>query len=71
MLFCEILRNTFTIFAESNGELDEGFIMLFWKSTIVGDKGVAFRYVIQRILVSILANIFSETTSNNAKDPQN
>ena len=45
--------------------------MLFWKSTIVGDKGVAFRYVIPRILVSMLANIFSETTSNNGKDPQN
>ena len=45
--------------------------MLFWKSTIVGDKGVAFRYVTPRILFSMLANIFSETTSNNGKDPQN
>ena len=45
--------------------------MLFWKSTIVGDKGVAFRYVILRILVSILANNFSETTSNNEKYAQN
>ena len=45
--------------------------MLFWKGTIVGEKGVAFRYVIPRILVSMLANIFYETTSNNGKDPQN
>ena len=51
--------------------LDEGFIMLFWKSTILGDKGVVFRYVILRILVSRFANIFSETTSNNGKDAQN
>ena len=56
---------------ESNGDLDEGFIMLFWKSAIAGGKGVVFRYVIPRILVSRLANIFSETTSNNGKDAQN
>ena len=71
MFFCEVLCNTFTIFAESNGDLDEGFIMLFWKSTIVGDKGVVFRYVIPRILVSRLATIFSDTTLNNGKDAQN
>ena len=68
MFFCEVLCNTFTIFAESNGDLDERFIMLFWKSTIVGDKGVVCRYVIPRIWVSRLANIFSETTTNNGKD---
>ena len=45
--------------------------MLFWKSTMVGNKGVAFRYTILRILVSMLANIFSETTSNNGKAAQN
>ena len=71
MFFCEVLCNTFTIFAESNGDLDKGFKMLFWQSTIVGDKGVVFRYVVPRILVSRLANIFSETTSNNGKDAQN
>ena len=71
MLFCEVLCSTFTTFAESNGDLDEGFIMLFWKSTIMDDKGVVFRYVIPRILVSRLANNFSETTSNNGKDAQN
>ena len=42
--------------------------MLFWKNAVVGDEGVAFRYVILRILVSMLANIFSETTSSNGKD---
>ena len=45
--------------------------MLFWKSTIVGDKGVVFRYVIPQILVSRLATIFSDTTLNNGKDAQN
>ena len=62
---------TLSHFAESNGDLGEGFMMLFWKSTILGDKGVVFRYVILRILVSRFANIFSETTSNNGKDAQN
>ena len=45
--------------------------MLFWKSTIVDDKGVVFRYVIPRVLVSRVANNFSETTSNNGKDAEN
>ena len=45
--------------------------MLFWKGTIVGDKGVVLRYIISIILVSRLANNFSETTLNNGEDAQN
>ena len=71
IFFCEVLCNTFTIFAESNGDLDKGVIMLFWKGTIVGDKGVVLRYIISIILVSRLANNFSETTLNNGEDAQN
>ena len=32
--------------------------MLFWKSTIVGDKGVAFRYAILRVLLACQLILF-------------